>query len=71
VLLRLPALPGLDDVHWALALLQDAGVRVQPGYLFDVPAPPRVAVSLLTPEARFSRGIARLLELVGDRCARR
>jgi alanine-synthesizing transaminase len=61
VLLRLPAL--LDDLGWGLRLL-DAGVRVQPGFLFDVPAPPRVAVSLLTPEDALEEGMARLLRCV-------
>ncbi|MCA9649963.1 MAG: pyridoxal phosphate-dependent aminotransferase [Myxococcales bacterium] len=62
-LLRLPALPGLDDLAWAERLLE-AGVLIQPGFLFDLPAPPRVALSLLTPEPTFARGVARLLETV-------
>ena len=61
VLLRLPEVQG--DLAWALRLL-DAGVHVQPGFLFDVPAPPRVAVSLLTPEAELAEGLSRLLRCV-------
>lgn len=61
VLLRLPAIH--DDLAWGLRLL-DAGVRVQPGFLFDVPAPPRVAVSLLTPPTALEDGMARLLRCV-------
>ncbi len=58
-LLRLPAVDDLDDLGWACRLL-DAGVRVQPGFLFDLPAPPRIAVSLLTPPDVFAQGIARI-----------
>jgi len=59
-LLRLPALDGHDDLGWAQRLLR-AGVWVQPGYLFDLLAPPRVAISLLTPEATLAKGSAQLL----------
>lgn len=62
-LLRLPAVHELDDLGWARRLLE-AGVLVQPGFLFDLPAPPRVAVSLLTPPEVLGRGVARLLECV-------
>lgn len=62
-LLRLPAIEGLDDLGWSLRLLQ-AGVRVQPGFLFDLGAPPRVAVSLLTPEDALAEGVQRLLRCV-------
>lgn len=63
VLLRLPAV--LDDLGWGLRLL-DAEVRVQPGFLFDLPSPPRVAVSLLTPPEMLEDGMARLLRCVGE-----
>lgn len=63
-LLRLPALEGHDDLRWAQRLLR-AGVWVQPGYLFDLPAPPRVAISLLTPEAILAEGSALTLAEVG------
>lgn len=62
-LLRLPAVGELDDLGWARRLLQ-AGVWVQPGFLFDLGAPPRVAVSLLTPEDVLDRGMTRLLRCV-------
>jgi aspartate/methionine/tyrosine aminotransferase len=61
-LLRLPAL--FDDQAWALHLLERADILVQPGYLFDIPSPPRVAVSLLTRQADLERGIVRLVETV-------
>jgi alanine-synthesizing transaminase len=60
-LLRLPEV--LDDVGWGERLL-DAGVRVQPGFLFDVPRPPRVAVSLLGPTAELEDGLSRLSRCV-------
>ncbi|MCA9708223.1 MAG: pyridoxal phosphate-dependent aminotransferase, partial [Myxococcales bacterium] len=63
-LLRLPAVHELDDLGWARRLLA-GGVLVQPGFLFDLPAPPRVAVSLLTPEDALDSGVRRLLEVVG------
>ncbi len=61
-LLRLPAIA--DDEAWALHLLERADILVQPGYLFDISSPPRVAVSLLTEERQFERGIVRLLDAV-------
>ncbi len=62
-LLRLPQLDGRDDLGWAMGLL-DAGVWVQPGFLYDLPAPPRIALSLLTPPDVLTQGMARLLEHV-------
>jgi len=59
-LLRLPALDELDDEGWARRLL-GVGVWVQPGFLFDLPRPPRVAVSLLTEPPVLREGIERLL----------
>jgi aspartate/methionine/tyrosine aminotransferase len=61
-LLRLPAIA--DDQTWALHLLERADILVQPAYLFDIPSPPRVAVSLLTAEPDFEQGIARLVDAV-------
>ena len=61
--LRLPVVNELDDLGWARQLLE-AGVLVQPGFLFDLPAPPRVTVSLLTPEPTFAAGIERLVQHV-------
>jgi alanine-synthesizing transaminase len=63
VLLRLPEVQG--DLAWGQRLL-DAGVRVQPGFLFDVPTPPRVAVSLLTPAEALEEGLSRLLRCVDE-----
>ncbi|MEM9463064.1 MAG: pyridoxal phosphate-dependent aminotransferase [Myxococcota bacterium] len=63
-LLRLPVVHELDDLGWAQRLLR-AGVLVQPGFLFDLPAPPQVAVSLLTPPCVLRWGIQRVVECVG------
>jgi hypothetical protein len=63
-LLRLPEI--LDDDEWALRLLE-AGVLVQPGFVYDMPSrPPWIAVSLLTERDVFDRGIERLLAVVDD-----
>ena len=64
LLLRLPAL--LDDQNWSIALARDAGVRVQPGWLFDLPTPPRVALSLLTTPENFANGIDAIAQHVAD-----
>jgi alanine-synthesizing transaminase len=63
VLLRMPEVQG--DLAWGQRLL-DAGVLVQPGFLFDLPPPPRVAVSLLTPPQALEEGLARLLRCVDE-----
>lgn len=65
-LLRLPEVH--DDLAWALRLL-DAGVHVQPGFLFDLPAPPRVAISLLVPEAALDEGLSRIVRCVDEALA--
>lgn len=63
-ILRMPAVAGLDDQGWALRLLR-AGLLVQPGFLFDLPDPPRLVVSLLTRPSVLSEGIDRLIDVVG------
>lgn len=60
--LRLPQLD-LTDLEWALRIL-DAGVRVQPGYLFDLAGPPKIVVSLLTAPKVFARALTRICEVV-------
>lgn len=64
LLLRLPAIGGHDDAAWSDTLARDAGVLVQPGWLFDVPAPPRIALSLLTVPELFARGVSAIAEHV-------
>ena len=58
-LLRLPAV--LDDEGWALALLEQHGVLVQPGYFYELEDGPYAVVSLLTIPAQFERGVEQLL----------
>lgn len=70
-LVRLPAIGAnappdttFDDVAWACDLCEHARVVVQPGYLYDLASPPRVAVSLLTEEDRFAIGVRALVRRV-------
>jgi aspartate/methionine/tyrosine aminotransferase len=57
--LRLPAIR--TDEAWALEILDRERVLVQPGYFFDAPPEPVLAVvSLLCPQAAFREGTARL-----------
>jgi aspartate/methionine/tyrosine aminotransferase len=46
-LVRVPAVEDLDDLGWAMRLLEYEHTLVQPGYLFDLDDPPHLAVSLL------------------------
>ncbi len=64
--LRLPSLAGLDDEGWALALLEKAGVLVQPGGLYDLDGCHAV-VSLLCEPEPFEEGVAALARLVAQR----
>jgi alanine-synthesizing transaminase len=59
--LRLPALAGLDDEAWALALLEHAGVLVHPGALYDLDGCHCVVSLLPEPDgfAAGSRALAR------------
>lgn len=63
--LRLPAREGLDDVGWALALLE-VGVLVQPGALYDLDGCHAV-VSLLCEPEPFAQGVAILAREVARR----
>jgi aspartate/methionine/tyrosine aminotransferase len=58
--------PKLDDEGFALRLLEDAGVLVQPGSLFELAPEPGVAhlvLSLLPEPGRFEGGVAALAGL--------
>lgn len=59
--LRLPDVASEDD--FAIAALE-AGVLVQPGYLYDFLERPRLVISLLAPEEELSRGVRALLGVV-------
>jgi alanine-synthesizing transaminase len=59
-ILRLPATRSDED--WALALLAEDGVLVQPGYFFDLgDAGATIVISLLTPPEVLREGIQRLV----------
>jgi alanine-synthesizing transaminase len=49
------------DEEWALRLLRDHGVLVQPGYFFDLRLGATLVLSLLTPPGDFDHGTACLL----------
>ncbi len=53
-----------SEEEWAIDLLSAADVLVQPGFFYDFAAEAFLVVSLLTPEAVFSEGIARLRSMV-------
>lgn len=54
----------MSDEAWALRLLREHGVLVQPGYFFDLRMGATLVVSLLTAPAIFDEGIASLLAAV-------
>jgi aspartate/methionine/tyrosine aminotransferase len=58
-ILRVPGI--MTDEDWALRLLRDDGVLVQPGYFFDLPMDATLVLSLLTPPETFDRGVAFVL----------
>jgi aspartate/methionine/tyrosine aminotransferase len=61
--LRVPALQ--SDEELAIALLQEKGVSVHPGHLYDFAQTGHMVVSLIVPETEFAAGIARVLEYFG------
>jgi alanine-synthesizing transaminase len=58
--IRVPTLESEEELM--LALLVERSVLAHPGYFFDFPKESFVIVSLLTPEAAFAEGIARMLD---------
>jgi alanine-synthesizing transaminase len=52
--------PGTEDEEFALRLLMEQSVIVQPGYLFDLEDPPAAVVSLLTPADVFEKGLSKI-----------
>ena len=56
--LRLPDV--LSDDEWALSLVSEAELLVQPGWFYDFPRGSYLVVSLLTPPEHFAEGIRRL-----------
>jgi alanine-synthesizing transaminase len=62
--LRIPAIGSDED--FAIRLLQQTGVLVQPGHFYDFAADGYVIVSLITPSDVFARGVERLLRLLNE-----
>lgn len=54
------------DEEWTLRLVEEDSVHVQPGYFFDMDRGAHLVVSLLTPEAIFAEGIARLVKRIAE-----
>jgi len=50
-----------SEEELVLGLLEEEGVLIHPGYFFDFPRESYLVVSLLVPEAEFSKGVERLL----------
>jgi aspartate/methionine/tyrosine aminotransferase len=61
-ILRVPA-RGSDE-EFAIALLRENNVLIQPGHFYDFAAEGYLVVSLITPSAEFAEGMKRLLALV-------
>lgn len=60
--LRVPAVRTEEGL--CVALIEQRGVLVHPGYFFDFPTEAYLVVSLLTPPEVFDEGMARICELV-------
>jgi aspartate/methionine/tyrosine aminotransferase len=53
-----------SEADWVEGLLEEEGVLVQPGWLYDFVSMPVCVLSLLTPPGQFSDGVARLVRYV-------
>ena len=60
--LHVPATRGEDE--WVIALAEEDGILVHPGYFFDFPREAYLVLSLLPPPPAFAEGVARILERV-------
>lgn len=58
-IVRVPEI--MSDEEWALRLLREDGVLVQPGYFFDLQLGATLVVSLLAPPASFDHGVGCML----------
>lgn len=63
--LRIPSTQ--SDEEFALRLLNERGVYVHPGYLFDFPGEGYLVVSLLTLSEVFDEGIRRIVDMIRER----
>ena len=59
---RLPATRSDDE--WALCLLEECSVLVQPGWLYDFEGGPFAVISLLVPEPAFAEGVGAIAAFV-------
>jgi alanine-synthesizing transaminase len=53
-----------SEEEWALTLLDERGVLVQPGFFFDFEAEAFLVVSLLPEPAPFAEGVSRLRSII-------
>jgi hypothetical protein len=53
-----------SEEEWAIALIEQDGVLVHPGYFFDFPREAYLVLSLLPPAAEFAEGAAKILHRV-------
>jgi aspartate/methionine/tyrosine aminotransferase len=60
--LRIPNV--IDEEDLAIGLLENQGVAVHPGFLFDFPSDGFLVLSLLPPEPIFNEGVRRLFRFV-------
>jgi aspartate/methionine/tyrosine aminotransferase len=60
--LHVPATRSEDE--WVIALAEQDGVLVHPGYFFDFPSEAYLVLSLLPPAAEFAQGVAKIVERV-------
>jgi alanine-synthesizing transaminase len=60
--LRIPAVGSDED--FAIALLRETGVLVQPGHFYDFASEGYLVISLITPANEFPEGIRRLLAFI-------
>jgi alanine-synthesizing transaminase len=62
--LRVPVTRSDEDL--AIALVREQAVLVHPGHFYDFPSDGYLVLSLITPEAEFSEGIAKALEYLAS-----
>lgn len=55
-----------SEEEWALGLLAESGVLVQPGFFYDFETEAFLVLSLLTPPAIFAEGLRRILDSAGS-----
>ena len=65
-IVRMPAL--MEDEDWALTLLNEDELQVQPGYYYELSGV-HLVLSLITPEVDFAKGAQRLAARVHALCA--